>query len=185
MLSRTKSAKRNPRTESSSAPALSTGYWSLGLSIALAVVSYYPVLHYGFVFDDVQQIIENPAIRSWSNVPQYFTAQVGAGVFPGVKGSFYRPLFLIWLRLNYILFQVSPWGWHLTSLLAHLGAIWMFFALVRQRTGDGTVAGGPRSCLPSIPSTSKPLPGYRRCPKFFFPRGNGSDLRLCSLPSGP
>lgn len=141
MPSRTESAKRNPRAESSPPPVLPTGYWLLALSIALALISYYPVLRYGFVFDDVQQIIENPAIRSWRSIPQYFTAHVGAGVFPGVKGSFYRPLFLIWLRLNYILFQVSPWGWHLTSLLAHLGAIWMFFALVRQRTSDGTIAG--------------------------------------------
>ena len=141
MASPTKSAKRNSGNESAPAPALSAGHWLLGLAIALAIASYYPVLRYGFVFDDVQQIIENPAIRSWSSFPQYFTAHVGAGVFPTVKGSFYRPLFLIWLRLNYILFQVSPWGWHLTSLLAHIGAIWMFFALARQWASDGTVAG--------------------------------------------
>lgn len=121
-------------------PGLSTGHWLLGFALLLAVVSYYPTLRYGFVFDDVQQIVENPAIRSW-NTSQYFTAHVGAGVFPWVKGSFYRPLFLIWLRLNYILFHVSPWGWHLTSLLAHLAAIWMLFVLVRQTTSDAIMAG--------------------------------------------
>jgi protein O-mannosyl-transferase len=129
------------RDRKSTAHSLPTGYWLLGLALLLAVVSYWPTLRYGFVFDDIQQIVENPAIKSWSSVPQYFTAHVGAGMFPGVRGSFYRPLFLIWLRLNYILFKVSPWGWHLTSLLAHLGAVWMFFALVRQRVKDGIVAG--------------------------------------------
>lgn len=119
----------------------STGNWLLGVALLLGVVGYYPTLQYGFVFDDVQQIVENPAIKSWSGLPQYFTAHVGAGAFPTVKGSFYRPLFLIWLRLNYILFGTSPWGWHLTSLLAHLAAVWMFFVLVRFWTKDGLVAG--------------------------------------------
>jgi protein O-mannosyl-transferase len=116
-------------------------YWLLAVALCLAVVGYAPTLRYGFVFDDVQQIVENPAIRSWSHIWEYFTAHVGAGVFPSVKGSFYRPLFLIWLRLNYILFKVTPWGWHLTSLLAHLAAVWMFFLLVRLWTRDGMVAG--------------------------------------------
>jgi protein O-mannosyl-transferase len=142
MGKRTTTRKGNPRAyPSQSAPSLPTGYWLLAFALILAVISYAPTLRYGFVFDDVQQIVENPAIQSWTNAPQYFTSHVGAGVFPGVRGSFYRPLFLIWLRLNYILFKVSPWGWHLTSLLAHLGAIWMFFALVRQRISDGIVAG--------------------------------------------
>ena len=120
---------------------LSSGHWLLALSFLLSLVAYYPTLQYGFVFDDVQQIVENPAIRSWSGVPQYFTAHVGAGLYPWVKGSFYRPLFLVWLRLNYILFQASPWGWHLTSLLTHLAAVWMLFVLVRQWTRDGLMAG--------------------------------------------
>ena len=34
--------------------------------------------------------------------------------------SFYRPLFVLWLRLNFILSEMSPWGWHLVSILKHL-----------------------------------------------------------------
>lgn len=142
MSQRTKEGKSNARFRyGPSGGASPSGHWLLALSFVLALIAYYPTLQYGFVFDDVQQIVENPAIRSWSGVPQYFTAHVGAGVFPSVKGSFYRPLFLLWLRLNYILFQASPWGWHLTSLLAHLAAVWMFFVLVRQWTKDGLIAG--------------------------------------------
>jgi tetratricopeptide (TPR) repeat protein len=113
----------------------------LSLALLLALIGYWPTLRYGFVFDDVQQIVENPAIKSWSSLPQYFTAHVGAGIFPEAKGSFYRPLFLLWLRLNHGLFDVAPFGWHLTSLLVHLCAIWMFFLLARQWTGDAMVAG--------------------------------------------
>jgi len=113
----------------------------LGFALFLALVSYLPTLKYGFVFDDVPQIVENPAIKSWSYLPQYFTAHVWAGVFPSYRGSFYRPVFLLWLRVNYLLFNLTPWGWHLTSLLVHLAVVWVFFFLVRQWTADGMVAG--------------------------------------------
>jgi tetratricopeptide (TPR) repeat protein len=113
----------------------------LGFALLLAVVSYWPALEYGFVFDDIQQIVKNPALTSWNYLPQYFTANVWAGVFPGINGNYYRPLFLLWLRINYLLFKLAPWGWHLTSLLAHLAAVWIFFLLVMQWTGDGVVAG--------------------------------------------
>jgi tetratricopeptide (TPR) repeat protein len=112
-----------------------------GLALLLAVVSYWPALEYGFIYDDTQQIVENPALRSWSYLGQYFAANVWEGVFPGRGGDYYRPLFLMWLRLNYILFKVAPRGWHLTSLLAHMVATGMFFLVVRQWTGDGVVAG--------------------------------------------
>ena len=111
------------------------------LALLLAVVSYWPVLRYGFVYDDTQQILQNPAVTSWRYLPQYFTANVWAGVYPGVRGYYYRPLFLLWLRLNYSLFGLAPWGWHLTSLLAHLAAIGVFFLVFRQWTNDGVVAG--------------------------------------------
>lgn len=137
-------SKRNRRIKRPAQPtdkASSIGWWLLGFALLLALVGYWPTLRYGFVFDNVQQIVQNPAIKSWSSLPQYFTAHVGAGIFPEAKGSFYRPLFLVWLRLNHALFAIAPLGWHLTSLLMHLCAIWMFFLLARQWTGDALLAG--------------------------------------------
>jgi len=140
LSTKTKRTRRIKGITQPTEKAPTIAWWLLGLALFLALMSYWPTLRYGFVFDDVQQIVENPAIKSWSNLTQYFTAHVGAGVFPSVKGSFYRPLFLLWLRLNHGLFQVAPLGWHITSLLMHLCAIWMFFLLARQWTGDAIVA---------------------------------------------
>ncbi|HVR24252.1 MAG TPA: hypothetical protein VMU26_13145 [Candidatus Polarisedimenticolia bacterium] len=137
-------AKRSRRIEPPTQPTEQTlpiGWWLLSFAVLLALISYWPTLRYGFVYDDVQQIVENPAIQSWGSLPQYFTAHVAAGIFPGAKGSFYRPLFLLWLRLNHAFFGVAPLGWHLTSLFMHLCAIGMFFLLARQWTGDAMVAG--------------------------------------------
>ncbi|HEV2470868.1 MAG TPA: tetratricopeptide repeat protein [Candidatus Sulfotelmatobacter sp.] len=116
-------------------------YFWLIFAILLATLAYLPSLKYGFVFDDVQQIVENPAVKGWSYLPQYFTAHVGAGSFPNVRGSFYRPLFLVWLRLNYLLFGANAWGYHFTSILLHLTAIWVFFILVGSLTPDRAVVG--------------------------------------------
>jgi tetratricopeptide (TPR) repeat protein len=145
-----------------------SGHWLLALSFLIALIAYLPTLRYGFVFDDVQQIVENPAIRSWSGVPQYFTAHVGAGVFPWVKGSFYRPLFLMWLRFNYIFFQASPWGWHLSSLLAHLAAVWMFFVLVRQWTREGIIAGWAALLFAAHPIHIEPVAWISAVPEILF-----------------
>ena len=50
---------------------------------------------------------------------EYFTSYVWAQI-PGGPSSFYRPLFVVWLRLNFILSEMSPWGWHLLSIAKHL-----------------------------------------------------------------
>lgn len=163
-----RSKEGRARIGRSATGALPSGYGLLALSFLLALIAYYPTLQYGFVFDDVQQIVENPAIRSWAGVPQYFTAHVGAGVFPGVKGSFYRPLFLLWLRFNYIFFQSSPWGWHLTSLLAHLATVWMFFVLVRQWTRDGLIAGWAALLFAMHPIHIEPVAWISAVPEILF-----------------
>lgn len=170
MSPRTKEGKGTARARSrrGATGVFPTGHWLLALSFLLALIAYYPTLRYGFVFDDVQQIAENPAIRSWAGLPQYFTAHVGAGVFPWVKGSFYRPLFLVWLRLNYIFFETSPWGWHLTSLLAHLAAVWMFFVLVRQWTRDGLTAGWAALLFALHPIHIEPVAWISAVPEILF-----------------
>ena len=37
--------------------------------------------------------------------------------------------FLLWLRLNDALFGLHPWGWHLTSVLAHVAVTYLVYCL--------------------------------------------------------
>jgi hypothetical protein len=92
----------------------------LTLVLTLTFAAYSGSLSFRFVHDDRGQIVEDPAVDSWRSVPSYFTGHVWAAVYPGELGNYYRPLFLLWLRLNDALFDSHPWGWHLTSVLAHL-----------------------------------------------------------------
>jgi hypothetical protein len=108
-----------------SAPVSRAGVpmWMLvTLVLTLTFTAYWGSLDFQFVHDDRGQIVNNPAVHSWRYVRQYFTAHVWAHVDPNETGNYYRPLFLLWLRVNDMLFDTHPWWWHLTTILAHLAA---------------------------------------------------------------
>ncbi len=109
------------------------------LPVMLAVLAYVVVLGYPFIYDDVGQILKNPSIQSWHNLPQYFTHNVWAQ-FNAVS-NYYRPVFLMWLLLNFSLFGVDPVGWHAASLLLHAGATALVYSLARRDLKDNVAAG--------------------------------------------
>ncbi len=79
---------------------------------------YSPALNFQFILDD-HRFVSDPRLQFPGHVWEYFTSYVWAQVQAGPV-SFYRPLFVFWLRLNFILSEMSPWGWHLVSILKHL-----------------------------------------------------------------
>ena len=111
-----------------------------GIVLAVTFAVYAQTLTFQFVHDDVGQIVENPAVQSWHYLSQYFTAQVWAGVSPEILGNYYRPLFLIWLRINDALFGMRPWAWHLTTLLIHLAVTCLVYLLARRILRDHVTA---------------------------------------------
>jgi tetratricopeptide (TPR) repeat protein len=108
--------------------------------LVLTFLAYVDTLSFQFVHDDEYQILGNVYLRSWSYLPRYFTKDVWAFMHPNYPGNFYRPLFLLWLRLNYLLFGLHPWGWHLTTVLAHVGATLLVYRLARRLLGDWVTA---------------------------------------------
>jgi tetratricopeptide (TPR) repeat protein len=106
------------------------------LVCALTALIYVATLSFGFVYDDIPQILKNPAVHEWRFVPQYFTSHVWAAIYPSSSGNYYRPLFLLWLKANYALFGNNAWGWHLTSVLCHVLATWLVFRMAEKLSGD-------------------------------------------------
>ena len=111
-------------------------WWGIAVVLALTFAVYIPTLRYQFVHDDRGQIVENPAVHSWHAVPTYFTAHVWAAVMPEELGNYYRPLFLLWLRINDAVFGNQAWGWHLTTILAHVLTTLLVY-LLAWRLGIG------------------------------------------------
>ena len=93
-------------------------------------VVYSGSLSFDFVWDDWPQIVNSPIIRTWTNLPRAFGSDLWYHV--ARHQVYYRPLFVAWSMLNYTLFGLRPWGWHLGAVLLHVSAVVAVFWLVRR-----------------------------------------------------
>src|ERR1700686_1887967 len=108
----------------------------LGLA---AFVVYSGSLSFEFVWDDWPQIVNSPIIRSWSNLPRAFGSDLWYHV--ARHQVYYRPLFVAWSMLNFTIFGLRPWGWHLGAVVLHIGAVFaVFWLALRLRLEYWTAA---------------------------------------------
>ena len=54
--------------------------------------------------------------------------------------NYYRPLFFVWFRINYVLFHLNPVGWHLAAVALHVVVCVLVFRICLALTSDRTVA---------------------------------------------
>ena len=96
----------------------------------LTVILYSGTLYFQFVWDDKAQIVDNPIIRSLSNLHRVFMSDLW---YHSVRAQvYYRPLFIVWSMFNYAIFGLRPWGWHLGAILMHVAACMAIFWLLRK-----------------------------------------------------
>jgi tetratricopeptide (TPR) repeat protein len=112
------------------------GWALLLLAVFLTALVFLANLRFEFVYDDLPQIVRNPNVQSWQHAPAYFTRQVWANLYGDQAGDYYRPLFLLWLRLNHAWFGLRPGGWHATALLLHLLCTVLVYLLGYRLTKD-------------------------------------------------
>ena len=91
--------------------------------LLVTAVTYVGTIRFDFVYDDIPVIVNNPFLRSWHNVPQYFVSSLWKQIAPSSPSNYYRPLILLLLRTNYALFAGRPLGWHLMAIGLHLSLI--------------------------------------------------------------
>jgi protein O-mannosyl-transferase len=108
--------------------------------LAVTALVYCATMRFEFVYDDEGQIVQNALIRSWRFVPQYFQGNVWQYLFPDEPGNYYRPLNVLWFRLNDALFGLGPSGWHAFSVLLHVLATFLAYQVARRLTGRPFVA---------------------------------------------
>lgn len=109
------------------------------LCLAAAVFAIYsPTLRFQFILDD-HRFTSDPRIQSSGHVWDYFANYVWAQ-FTGGPPSFYRPIFILWLRINFILSELSPWGWHLLSITKHVAVAALLGLLVWKLLRDPVAA---------------------------------------------
>jgi len=114
-------------------------------TLAITALAYLNALTGEFVYDDRLQVLKNPTLSSLSNIPKMFTQGVWQFLNSGDQhavGPYYRPLFNIALIINHQLFGLEVIGWHLASIVVHLGVVFLVYRLARQWNLSTEVAMG-------------------------------------------
>lgn len=110
------------------------------LVLAATFLAYAGVSSFGFVYDDEAQIVHDSFVQHWHFVPAYFTSHVWQWIYPHVAGNYYRPVFLLWLLLNFKIFGLHAGGWHLAVLALHLVVTWQVYRLALRLLGKQSAA---------------------------------------------
>ena len=106
--------------------------------ISFAVLS--SSLGAGFVWDDLQQIVNSPTIADPTAPARYFTLNVVESYGSEGRGAdgvdTYRPLFFVTLWLVHRVNGPDPFWFHLAVLLAHLGVCLLLWTAARRWIGS-------------------------------------------------
>jgi len=98
--------------------------WRL-VAVLVICLAYANSFHNGFHFDDFHTVVDNPAIRSLKNVPQFFTDATTFSVLPANRT--YRPIVSTSLAFDYAMGHgYVPFWFHLSAFLIFIG---LFFLL--------------------------------------------------------
>ena len=97
-----------------------------GLVALITFVAFSPALRNGFVnWDDLETLVENQNFRgvTWSHLSWMFTT---------FHQGHYQPLSWLTFSLDYLLWDMDPFGYHLTNILLHsANAVLFYFVTLR------------------------------------------------------
>ncbi|HVC37149.1 MAG TPA: hypothetical protein VNF46_01985 [Gammaproteobacteria bacterium] len=86
------------------------------ITLAAAILAYWPGLHGPFLFDDMPNIIANTGIRITSLAPH----ELLRAAFSSRSGILYRPISMLSFTLNFFFFGENSFSFKLTNLIIHL-----------------------------------------------------------------
>ena len=96
---------------------------AVGIVIAVTVAAFWPVLHNGFLnYDDAVYFLGNPSYRGlgWANLTWMWTTRCYGA---------YQPLSWMTLGLDYLIWGMNPFGYHLANLIFHALNAALFYVL--------------------------------------------------------
>lgn len=105
------------------------------LLAVFSVAIYAPALRNGFVYDDPSTIANNVLIKDFGNLPELFQSDY----FVLSAEMSYRPVVTFTYFLDYALYGLRPWGFHLTNILLHaINGIMLYalLTLILRPSGD-------------------------------------------------
>jgi len=122
---------------------------ALALIGIAASVMYANSLTNIFVMDDFMVIVKNDFVKTWKNFPAVFTRDyITSGLQAKYLGlshigsgeTTYRPLVTISYFIDYAVWKLNPFGYHLTNLFLHILNAALFYFFVNLITRSRTIA---------------------------------------------
>jgi hypothetical protein len=99
--------------------------WLLGCVVLLAVAAYLASLSGGFLFDDFNNIVDNPLLRAIGTPAQdWLAVALSSG-----SGVLRRPLSMLSFGLNVAVFGMDPLAFKLVNLAIHIGNAVLLYLL--------------------------------------------------------
>jgi len=106
------------------------------LFIVLSLSIYSNSLFNGFVWDDHFLIEDNPYIKNFNHILDFFTKDFWKNTPVDFSSGFYRPLVLISFTIDYKIWDLNPFGFHLINLAIHLLNSLLLFCLIKSISND-------------------------------------------------
>ncbi|HUO06154.1 MAG TPA: tetratricopeptide repeat protein [Candidatus Binataceae bacterium] len=113
----------------------------LGALLIVAGLIYSRCLSHEFVLDDYDWA-NNRYIGDWSFIWKSFVSDAWWYLDPAhpPQSSYYRPMLDVWAALNFHLFGVNPFEWHLAMVAISLLVVWQAFRIANLLTGNAWTA---------------------------------------------
>jgi tetratricopeptide (TPR) repeat protein len=119
--------------------------------LLVSLATYFNALSCDFVYDDIDQIVNNLWIRDMRNIPTIFSGSVWSFQHGLGTSNYYRPLMYVVYMFNYHLFGLKPWGFHLVNVLFHCGVSVLIFIIAAKLIGRPAVTSPALEITPPSP----------------------------------
>ena len=106
--------------------------------ISATIFSYGSSIPNGFVWDDIDIIVNNVMNRELSNI--FILFQSADSTLAGNQTMYYRPLSRLTFMIDYKLFGLNPVWYHLENITIHIFAVLLLFLLMERLFNEPLLA---------------------------------------------
>ena len=133
---------------------------SLLLLFSFSILLYIDTTRFDFVVDDSLLLAHNPYVLSFHSLKEIFSQDFWG--FRGTATGYYRPIVMVTLLVERVLFGVSPPAYHLVNAILNGLVVVLVYGLARKLWPEGTGAlwaGATFAALPLHVENVAPVSG--------------------------
>src|SRR3989338_9906697 len=103
---------------------------AIWIIIIIGAFVYFTSLFNGFVGDDASQIVNNPLVHSYKNIPNFFSGSTFyLGTSEQLYGHYYKPILSLYYALVYSIFGPNFSAFHFFQIIFHIVNASLLFLL--------------------------------------------------------